>query len=45
MGGVFSQGEGFGSVTELLPGVAFHTVSMALGAYLVARPGRQVAAA
>lgn len=37
MGGVFSRSVGFTTVTELLPGLAFHAVTMAAGGALLAK--------
>jgi hypothetical protein len=37
MGGVFSQAEGFTSLGGLWGALAFHAISMALGAYLLGK--------
>jgi hypothetical protein len=44
MGGVFSQNEAFDSMTEILPGLAFHAVAMGSGGWL-AMLGRESAPA
>lgn len=41
MGGVFSHSKQFDTLTEILPGLAFHAVAMGLGMFCLTRSARK----